>query len=304
MEYKLQRLEPTVTIDNHSQETCPKCKQVQKRYFICVCLLCVFFAVINLMVIVFVLGRSNDRNDSDIVKQLHALQARVQDLEEISSKSLSVTNEAHHKPESLKNEVFHTSTLTEMLFESRVKRNADKRKKPKPNKQRHKSCCKRKTVEAIQVEGMVEINNEPVDHWAYGTFHKFEYADWFFNQPHKAKEKQFELNFPNGKLTVKQSGLYLLYSQITLKGNGTHGYHVIRNDKSPILACYSNNMMLHDEDKTSCFTMGMVKLDKGDTIEIRHISKAGIRAVFTSNASFFGLIKVGVFNKKGVVFAV
>ncbi|XP_062567534.1 protein eiger-like isoform X7 [Saccostrea cucullata] len=299
MEYKLQRLEPTVTIDNHSQETCPKCKQVQKRYFICVCLLCVFFAVINLMVIVFVLGRSNDRNDSDIVKQLHALQARVQDLEEISSKSLSVTNEAHHKPESLKNEVFHTSTLTEMLFESRVKRNADKRKKPKPNKQRHKSCCKRKSVvlPALHSSGRGGYHTD-------GTFHKFEYADWFFNQPHKAKEKQFELNFPNGKLTVKQSGLYLLYSQITLKGNGTHGYHVIRNDKSPILACYSNNMMLHDEDKTSCFTMGMVKLDKGDTIEIRHISKAGIRAVFTSNASFFGLIKVGVFNKKGVVFAV
>lgn len=301
MEYKLQRLEPTVTIDNHSQETCPKCKKVQKRYFICVCLLCVFFAVINLMVIVFVLGRSNDRNDSDIVKQLHALQARVQDLEEISSKSLSVTNEAHHKPESLKNEVFHTSTLTEMLFESRVKRNADKRKKPKPNKQRHKSCCKRKLT-GLQVVGCQD-EHRPNENLS-GTFHKFEYADWFFKQPPKAKEKQFELTFKNGKLTVKQPGLYLLYSQITLKGNGTHGYHVIRNDKSPILACYSNNMMLHDEDKTSCFTMGMVKLEKGDTIEIRHISKAGIRAVFTSNASFFGLIKVGVFNKKGVVFAV
>lgn len=297
MEYKLQRLEPTVTIDNHSQETCPKCKQVQKRYFICVCLLCVFFAVINLMVIVLVLGRSNDRNDSDIVKQLHALQARVQDLEE----SLLVTNEAHHKPESLKNEVFHTSTLTEMLFESRVKRNADKRKKPKPNKQRHKSCCKRKLT-GLQVVGCQD-EHRPNENLS-GTFHKFEYADWFFKQPPKAKEKQFELTFKNGKLTVKQPGLYLLYSQITLKGNGTHGYHVIRNDKSPILACYSNNMMLHDEDKTSCFTMGMVKLDKGDTIEIRHISKAGIRAVFTSNASFFGLIKVGVFNKKGVVFAV
>lgn len=117
-------------------------------------------------------------------------------------------------------------------------------------------------------------------------------------------DNQFTLSFGNGTLEVKQPGLYLLYSQITLKGNGTQGYHVMRNDKDPILACYSNNMMLHEEDKTSCFTMGMFKLDKSDTISVKHISTSGVRAVFTSNASFFGLVKLGRFNKRGVVLAV
>lgn len=135
-----------------------------------------------------------------------------------------------------------------------------------------------------------------------GTFHKWEYADWFFKSI--ADDKHFKLHFGNGTLEVMQPGLYLLYSQITLKGNGTQGYHVMRNDKDPILACYSNNMMLHEEDKTSCFTMGMFKLDKRDIISVKHISTSGVRAVFTSNASFFGLVRLGRFNKRGVVLAV
>uniref|UniRef100_K1QMH9 THD domain-containing protein n=1 Tax=Magallana gigas TaxID=29159 RepID=K1QMH9_MAGGI len=118
-----------------------------------------------------------------------------------------------------------------------------------------------------------------------GTFHKWEYADWFFKSI--ADDKHFKLHFGNGTLEVMQPGLYLLYSQITLKGNGTQGYHVMRNDKDPILACYSNNMMLHEEDKTSCFTMGMFKLDKRDIISgpvlrAPYSDQTGCRAVHLS----------------------
>ena len=71
-----------------------------------------------------------------------------------------------------------------------------------------------------------------------------------------------------------------------------------------VLACYSNNMMLRDEDKTSCFTMGIFRVNKNDTITIRHISSSGVRAVFTSNSSFFGMVRLGRFNRKGVLTAV
>nr|XP_022342906.1 uncharacterized protein LOC111136382 isoform X11 [Crassostrea virginica] len=183
---------------------------------------------------------------------------------------------------------------------SREKR-SPKKKKNKPVKIRHKSCCKPKTVEATQIEGSAEL-----DHWAYenlsGIFHKWQYADWFFNN--KMRSRQFELNFENGQLTVIQPGLYLLYSQITLKGNGTQGYHVMRNNQDALLACYSNNLMLQDDNKTSCFTMGVFKLEKNDQISIKHVSTSGIRAVFTSNASFFGLVRLGKFNKRGVVTSV
>ena len=92
--------------------------------------------------------------------------------------------------------------------------------------------------------------------------------------------------------------------QITLKGNGTQGYHVMRNKQDALLACYSNNLMLQDDNKTSCFTMGVFKLEKNDQISIKHVSTSGIRAVFTSNASFFGLVRLGKFNKRGVVTSV
>nr|XP_022342897.1 uncharacterized protein LOC111136382 isoform X3 [Crassostrea virginica] len=141
-------------------------------------------------------------------------------------------------------------------------------------------------------------NNENLS----GIFHKWQYADWFFNN--KMRSRQFELNFENGQLTVIQPGLYLLYSQITLKGNGTQGYHVMRNNQDALLACYSNNLMLQDDNKTSCFTMGVFKLEKNDQISIKHVSTSGIRAVFTSNASFFGLVRLGKFNKRGVVTSV
>ena len=33
------------------------------------------------------------------------------------------------------------------------------------------------------------------------------------------RSRQFELNFENGQLTVKQPGLYLLYSQVVMDTN-------------------------------------------------------------------------------------
>lgn len=98
---------------------------------------------------------------------------------------------------------------------------------------------------------------------------------------------------------IALKSLHFLF-QITLKGNGTQGYHVMKNNEA-ILACYSNNMMLHDEDKTSCFTMGIFRINRNDTISIRHISTSGVRAVFTSNASFFGMIRLGRFTNSALI---
>lgn len=47
-----------------------------------------------------------------------------------------------------------------------------------------------------------------------GTFHKWQYADWFFKS--NADYKHFKLHFGNGTLEVMQPGLYLLYSQVSI----------------------------------------------------------------------------------------
>ncbi|XP_056004877.1 uncharacterized protein LOC125660281 isoform X10 [Ostrea edulis] len=226
--------------------------------------------------------------------------ARVQTLEAISSGSLSAVNEARHEFVDLADQKNYISSWNTSP-EGREKRGAHKKNKnvnKKHNRKRkHKQCCKPKLT-GLQVVGY-DGEHRPNETLS-GTFHKWEYAEWFFKLREKQRKKQFELDFGNGCLTVKQDGLYLLYSQITLKGNGTQGYHVMKNNEA-ILACYSNNMMLHDEDKTSCFTMGIFRINRNDTISIRHISTSGVRAVFTSNASFFGMIRLGRFTNSALI---
>ncbi|XP_056004870.1 uncharacterized protein LOC125660281 isoform X3 [Ostrea edulis] len=300
MEYKLQSLESNDRID-HVRGTCQKCSQLHKRCFVFVCLLCALFAFINFLLLIYVVGRSDV--EADILKQLHTLQARVQTLEAISSGSLSAVNEARHEFVDLADQKNYISSWNTSP-EGREKRGAHKKNKnvnKKHNRKRkHKQCCKPK-IDAVHIEGTggesyPDFPRETLS----GTFHKWEYAEWFFKLREKQRKKQFELDFGNGCLTVKQDGLYLLYSQITLKGNGTQGYHVMKNNEA-ILACYSNNMMLHDEDKTSCFTMGIFRINRNDTISIRHISTSGVRAVFTSNASFFGMIRLGRFTNSALI---
>ncbi|XP_052703387.1 uncharacterized protein LOC128179810 isoform X8 [Crassostrea angulata] len=289
MDHESQSLKPAFVTDHCIRENCPKCVHLQRRYCVYLCAMCAVFAFINMVVPIYIVGQQNANAESDILNQLHVLQARIENLEAINNRGLSVATELHDDSVDLPAKEGNDFPLSEFLKERRVKRRVFK-KGPK-GKRRHKP-----KLTGLQVVGFQE------EHRPNGTFHKWQYADWFFKS--NADDKHFKLHFGNGTLEVMQPGLYLLYSQITLKGNGTQGYHVMRNDKDPILACYSNNMMLHEEDKTSCFTMGMFKLDKRDIISVKHISTSGVRAVFTSNASFFGLVRLGRFNKRGVVLAV
>ncbi|XP_052703386.1 uncharacterized protein LOC128179810 isoform X7 [Crassostrea angulata] len=291
MDHESQSLKPAFVTDHCIRENCPKCVHLQRRYCVYLCAMCAVFAFINMVVPIYIVGQQNANAESDILNQLHVLQARIENLEAINNRGLSVATELHDDSVDLPAKEGNDFPLSEFLKERRVKRRVFK-KGPK-GKRRHKP--KTAVLSVLHMSGRGGYHGN-------GTFHKWQYADWFFKS--NADDKHFKLHFGNGTLEVMQPGLYLLYSQITLKGNGTQGYHVMRNDKDPILACYSNNMMLHEEDKTSCFTMGMFKLDKRDIISVKHISTSGVRAVFTSNASFFGLVRLGRFNKRGVVLAV
>lgn len=334
MDHKSQSFKQAVVTGHHIRENCPRCNHLKKRYCVFFCAVCAIFTFINLVVLIYILGRQNANAESDILNKLHVLQARIENLEAINNRALSVVTELHYDSLELPAKEGSVSPLTEFLGEKRVKRRVKKghtgkirhklksldlpakkgnvspspeflegRREKRRVKKGHKGRRRQKSkLTTLQVVGF-QTEHRPNETLS-GTFHKWEYADWFFKLSDQDKKKQFELFFTNGTLQVKQPGLYLLYSQITLKGNGTQGYHVMRNEKDPILACYSNNMMLHEEDMTSCFTMGLFKLDKSDTISLKHVSTSGIRAVFTSNASFFGLVKLGRFNKRGVVLAV
>lgn len=72
-----------------SPENCPKCKLLHRQYCICVCLMCAIFASINIVTLIFIIGSKDANSDSDILNQLHALQARIQSLELRNSRVLS-----------------------------------------------------------------------------------------------------------------------------------------------------------------------------------------------------------------------
>lgn len=96
MDHESQRLKPAVVTDHHIRENCPKCVHLQRRYRVCLCAMCAVFAFINMVVLVYILGQQKANAESDILNQLHVLQARIENLEAINNRGLSVATDLHY----------------------------------------------------------------------------------------------------------------------------------------------------------------------------------------------------------------
>ncbi|KAL0101692.1 hypothetical protein PUN28_019097 [Cardiocondyla obscurior] len=95
----------------------------------------------------------------------------------------------------------------------------------------------------------------------------------------------------DGKLTVHEAGLYLVYAQIHyLDEHDENGFHMLVNGK-PILQCmvYSPGM---GHKSRSCFSAQVTFLQAGDHLVLKDIGSARY-TLFQHDKSFFGLVKVG-----------
>ncbi|XP_018392639.1 PREDICTED: uncharacterized protein LOC108771754 isoform X2 [Cyphomyrmex costatus] len=95
----------------------------------------------------------------------------------------------------------------------------------------------------------------------------------------------------DGKLTVHEPGLYLVYAQIHyLDEHDENGFHVLVNGR-PILQCmvYSPGM---GHKSRSCFSAQVTILQAGDHLVLKDIGSARY-TLFQHDKSFFGLVKVG-----------
>lgn len=95
----------------------------------------------------------------------------------------------------------------------------------------------------------------------------------------------------DGKLTVHEPGLYLVYAQIHyLDEHDENGFHMLVNGK-PILQCmvYSPGM---GHKSRSCFSAQAIVLQAGDHVVLKDIGSARY-TLFQHDKSFFGLVKVG-----------
>lgn len=95
MDHESQSLKPAFVTDHCIRENCPKCVHLQRRYCVYLCAMCAVFAFINMVVPIYILGQQNANAESDILNQLHVLQARIENLEAINNRGLSVATELH-----------------------------------------------------------------------------------------------------------------------------------------------------------------------------------------------------------------
>ncbi|XP_050497242.1 protein eiger isoform X1 [Diabrotica virgifera virgifera] len=104
-------------------------------------------------------------------------------------------------------------------------------------------------------------------------------------------DSHFTLN--NGYLTIKDSGLYLVYSQVYyLDEHDVTGYRVLKNDQM-IFQCTNT---IHSAERKlkghTCFTGGVEHFSANDKLSIEDITE-GMLSKFETGKSFFGVIKLG-----------
>lgn len=146
-----------------------------------------------------------------------------------------------------------------------------------------------------------------------GKFHKWKYADWSYGK--EKLKKQFDLKTKTGDVVIDDSGIYMLYAQVTLMGEPDQGFSVAvhQNDgRTRILAkCmmdfapYACNQKCNSSESGnpdpvarippkshSCSSVGIFRLAGGDTVYLKHSKDTRVTANFQGNASFFGFVKL------------
>lgn len=120
-----------------------------------------------------------------------------------------------------------------------------------------------------------------------GIFKAWQPSDWVAEFD---MSRYFTLS-NDGKLTVHEPGLYLVYAQIHyLDEHDENGFRLLVNDRS-ILQCmvYSPG---RGHKSRSCFSTQVTVLQAGDHVVLKDIGTARY-TLFQRDKSFFGLVKLG-----------
>ncbi|XP_060065495.1 uncharacterized protein LOC132545842 [Ylistrum balloti] len=138
-----------------------------------------------------------------------------------------------------------------------------------------------------------------------GRFHKWQYSEWAY-QKEFLKEK-FRLDFNSGSVVIADSGIYMVYAQVTLMGEPDQGFLVIQvhhkgNEEKVLTKCMMDfqheQEVRHDlhvrqmKKYITCSSVGVFKLDSGDSVFLKHTEDTNVKADFRGNASFFGFVKL------------
>ncbi|XP_022110362.1 uncharacterized protein LOC110989945 [Acanthaster planci] len=178
-----------------------------------------------------------------------------------------------------------------------AKRRRDRKRNRSPDEGRHApepsgppedSGCRHCTGNMFGIAAHIEGNrfgNIPIldrDGWISGL------TVWRMSS-HTLETEQFKLSILGG-VTVKESGLYYVYSQVLFYDpNSTVGQSICINDR-PRFTCTKSN--ISDEAKQStCFIGGVVRMSAEDQVRIK-LSIPGLTVALYPDTTFFGLFRV------------
>ncbi|CAG9855400.1 unnamed protein product [Phyllotreta striolata] len=118
------------------------------------------------------------------------------------------------------------------------------------------------------------------------------FVDWTAKDWVDTLRMHSHFTMDNGFVTVKQSGLYLVYAQIYyLDTHDRVGFRVLRNDKT-ILECAITAPSIGGSMKSNtCYTAGVEHFRAGDKLWLKDIEQR--LSLFANGKSFFGMVKLG-----------
>ncbi|XP_017772611.1 PREDICTED: protein eiger [Nicrophorus vespilloides] len=124
------------------------------------------------------------------------------------------------------------------------------------------------------------------------------YIDWVPSEWVQSLGMGQNFKMDNGFLTLKESGLFLIYAQVYyLDYHDMNGYRIFKNS-DPILQCTT---MTHSEGRVikgnTCYTSGVVYLNEGDRLSVVDIA-LGRYSLFEKDKSFFGVVQLSDVNMK------
>lgn len=119
------------------------------------------------------------------------------------------------------------------------------------------------------------------------------YVDWKATEWMTTLDMTDYFQMLNGIVTIKDSGIYLVYAQIYyLDEHDMNGFRVFKNDQM-ILQCVTSTHTEHRVNKgNTCYTMSVEYLKENDKVHIADISEDRY-SLFEPGKSFFGFVKLG-----------
>uniref|UniRef100_A0A1L8E3A3 Putative tumor necrosis factor n=1 Tax=Nyssomyia neivai TaxID=330878 RepID=A0A1L8E3A3_9DIPT len=205
-------------------------------------------------------------------------------------RELNIRHRNHHHLSTQPNLQEHVAAPEQRVYRRQFGNSAERKKKSHGNKSRTIAIHYEGDESKYRLLTAHHYKENSLLHHVTGNYDYWKPSAWAVES---GMENFFVLE--DGGVTVKESGVYLIYAQIYYNDKRDSYSFTIRRNGSPILLCEvtSRNNHSHDaQNKNTCYTSGVVFLQADDRIQVKSGENQHY-VLFHPHTSFFGLVKLG-----------